>query len=331
MKIFVTRQIPDRGINMLKEKGYEVVINPDDRTLEKDELIRTLKQGSFDAVLCDLDDKIDADVFDAAGTKCKIFANYAVGFNNIDIKAAAERNMKISNTPGVLTDTVAEHTFTLMLAIAHRVVEADRFTRAGKFKEWTPTLLLGTDVSRKTLGILGLGRIGSRVAHHAVRGFDMRVLYYDIKRNEEFENELTDSEIQPRKVEYRDSTDDVLKEADFVSVHVPLLDSTRHLINARRLGMMKKTAYLINTSRGPVIDEEALVEALRHGTIRGAALDVFENEPKLAPGLADLENVILTPHIASATEETRQAMSELAAKNIIEALEGREPPNLVKI
>jgi len=227
----------------------------------------------------------------------------------------------VTNTPGVLTDTVAEHTFTLMLAIAHRVAEADRFIRAGKYKGWEPLLLLGTDLSRKTIGIVGLGRIGSRVAHHAVKGFDARVIYHDVKQNPNFEKEFG--------AEYKEKIGDLLKEADLVSLHVPLLESTRHLINADRLRLMKPTAYLINTSRGPVVDEQALAEALKNRTIRGAALDVYENEPTLAPGLAELENVILTPHIASATEETRQAMSELAAENIIATLEGRTPPNVI--
>lgn len=308
---------------MLNTKGYEVIVNPDDRVLSKDELVAFLKKDQYDGVLCLLTDKIDADVFDAAGKQCKIFANYAVGFDNMDLKAAAERGVMITNTPGVLTDSVAEHAFTLLLAIAHRVAESDRFTRAGNYHGWEPMLLLGSDVSKKTLGILGLGRIGSRVAHHAVRGFDMKVLYYDPHRNEEFEKEFG--------AQFRQNVEDILREADFVSIHVPLLAETRHLINAERLRMMKKSAYLINTSRGPIVDEAALVEALQTNVIKGAALDVFEHEPALSHGLAELENVILTPHTASATEETRQAMSLLAAQNIIEALEGRTPPNMVKV
>lgn len=323
MKIFITRQIPDRGINLLKEKGYEVAVSPHDRVLSKEELIEYLKKDRYDAALCLLTDKIDVEVLDAVKESgVKIIANYAVGVDNIDLAAAKECGVMVTNTPGVLTDTVAEHTFALILAIAHRVAEADRFTRAGKFKGWEPMLLLGNDLSKKTIGIVGLGRIGSRVAHHAAKGFDAKVIYYDVKRNEEFEKEFG--------AEYKEKLDDLLKEADFVSLHVPLLGSTRHLINAERFLLMKNTAYLINTSRGPIVDEKALVDALRNGIIRGAALDVYENEPALADGLKELENVILTPHIASATEETRQAMSELAAKNIIEALEGREPPNLVK-
>ena len=322
MKVFVTRKIPSRGIDLLKAKGYEVVVSPYDRILTKAELVEFLKQDRYDAVLSLLTDKVNAEVFDAAGRQCKIFANMAVGFDNVDIKAAKERGITVANTPGVLTDTVAEHTFSLMLAIAHRIPESDRFTRAGKYQGWEPLLLLGTDVSGKVLGIVGLGRIGSRVAFHAAKGFEMKVIYHDVKRSEEFEKEFG--------AEFRENADDIFREADFVSIHVPFLPSTHHLVDARRLSFMKKTAYLINTSRGPVIDESALVGALGNGTIRGAALDVYEHEPKLAPGLAELENVILTPHTASATEEARQKMSELAAMNIIEALEGRTPPNVVK-
>ena len=321
MKVYVTRRIPEPGIKKLVEAGYEVDVNPEDRVLSKEELIEALKQKPYDAVLCLLTDKIDAEVFDAA-PQAKIFANYAVGYNNIDLEEAKKRGIIITNTPGVLTQTVAEHTFALMLAIAHRVVEADKFTRAGKYKGWAPMLFLGTDVSEKTLGIIGLGRIGSRVAYHAVKGFGMKVLYYDIKRNEDFEKEYG--------AEYRETVDDVMKEADFISIHVPLLESTRHLINKERLALMKPSAYLINTSRGPVIDEQALTEALKNKAIKGAALDVYENEPELTPGLAELDNVILTPHIASATEETRSKMAEMAADNIIAVLEGKTPPNRVE-
>lgn len=320
MKVYITRQIPESGINKLKEKGYEVDINSADKVLSREELLNALKQKPYDAVLCLLTDKIDKEVFGAVPT-AKIFANYAVGFDNINLADAKEKNVMVANTPGVLTETVAEHTFALMLAIAHRVSEADRFTRAGNYKGWAPMLLLGANLAGKTLGIVGLGRIGSTVAGYAVRGFGAKIIYYDVNRNEDFEKEF--------QAEYRGNVDDVLKEADFISIHVPLLESTRHLINKERLAMMKPTAYLVNTSRGPVIDEQALVEALKNKIIKGAALDVFENEPALALGLAELENVILTPHIASATEETRSKMSDIAAENVIAALEGRVPPNLV--
>src|SRR3989338_3931350 len=233
-KVFVTRKIPEAGIEKLKKAGYEVEVNPEDKVLSKEELISFLKKGKYDAVLALLTDKLDADVFEAARPSVKIFANMAVGFDNMDVAAAKKVGIMVTNTPGVLTDTVAEHTFALMLAIAHRVSEADRFTRAGKYQGWAPMLLLGTDLSRKTIGIVGLGRIGARVAHHAEKGFDANVIYYDIKRNEAFENEF--------HATYKSSIEALLAEADFVSLHVPLLDSTRHLINAERLKLMKKTA-----------------------------------------------------------------------------------------
>lgn len=321
-KIFITRAIPDAGIKMLKEKGYELHISPYDRSLSKDELIQALQREPYDAVLCMPDDTIDTEVFDAVGKQCKIFANYAVGFDNFDLKAANERGILITNTPGVLSNTVAELTFALMLAISHRIVEADRFMRSGQFKGPAPMLFLGNDLSGKVVGIVGPGRIGSRVAHQASKGFDTHIIYYNEKRNEEFEKEFN--------AEYKAKIEDLLKEADYVSLHVPLSDSTRHLINAERLRLMKPTAYLINTSRGAVIDEAALVEALKKRMIKGAALDVFENEPALTPGLTDLDNVVLTSHIGSGTEETRQAISRIAAENIIAALEGKVPPDIVK-
>ncbi len=321
MKIFVTRLVPEAGIKMLKDKGYEVTVNPDDRVLTKEELITALKGQNYDALFCLLTDKIDGEVMDSFGSQLKIIANMAVGFDNINVEEAKKRGIIITNTPGVLTDTVAEHTFALMLAIAHRIPEADRFSKALKYEGWAPMLMLGNDLSNKTLGIIGLGRIGSLVAHHAAKGFEMKVLYYDINRNEEFEKDFN-AVYMP--------LDDLLKQSDFVSIHVPLLPTTQHLINAEKLKLMKPTAYLINTSRGPIIDEAALAYALKNKIIRGAALDVFEFEPKITPELLGLDNVILTPHIASATEETRSKMSALAAENIIEALEGRTPPNILK-
>ncbi|MEK7585343.1 MAG: D-glycerate dehydrogenase [Patescibacteria group bacterium] len=320
-KIFVTRLIPDAGLKLLREAGHEVVVSEKDGVLTKAELISQLQAGNYDAVPCLLTDKIDAEVL-AAVPQAKIFANYAVGIDNVDLAAAKAKNVLISNTPGVLTDAVAEHAFTLLLAVAKRVAEADRYTRAGKYQGWAPLLLLGTELAGKTLGVVGLGRIGSRLAHFAARGFEMKVVYYDVARNEEFEKNYN--------AKYESEVEAVLKQADYISIHVPLLDSTRHLINADRLKLMKPTAVLVNTSRGPVIDEAALVEALKSGTIRGAGLDVYEHEPALAPELATLDNVILTPHTASATEETRQAMSRLAAENILAALGGQTPPNLVK-
>ncbi|MBI2635416.1 MAG: D-glycerate dehydrogenase [Parcubacteria group bacterium] len=321
MKIYITRIVPEAGIKMLKEKGYDVVINSDDRVLTKEELVGALKGQNYDALFCLLTDKIDGEVMDAFGPQLKVVANMAVGFDNIDTEEAKKRGITITNTPGVLTNTVAEHTFALMLAIAHRITEADKFTKDLKYQGWAPMLMLGSDLSGKTLGVIGLGRIGSRVAHHAAKGFEMKVLYYDINRNEEFEKEFSAVYM---------SVDDLLKQSDFVSIHVPLLPATQHLINAEKLKLMKPTAYLVNTSRGPIVDESALTRALLDKTIKGAALDVFEFEPKITPELLESDNVILTPHIASATEETRSKMSDLAAENIIEALEGRTPPNILK-
>lgn len=318
--IYITRQIPDIGINMLRAAGHDVDVSEKDGVLTKDELISALGDKPYDAVLSLLTDQIDGDVFDAVPT-AKIFANYAVGYNNIDLAAAKERGVTITNTPGVLTDSVSEYAFALMLAVVKRIPEADRFTRASQYEGWAPELLLGTDLKGKTLGIIGAGRIGSGFARRAARGFEMKVIYYDVQPNKELEKEIG--------CIYKNTVEEVLKEADVVSVHVPLLPETEHLINAERLALMKPTAYLINTSRGPVVDESDLVDALRDGVIRGAGLDVYENEPTLAPGLAELENVVLTPHIASATEETRGQMSQIAAQNIIDFLSGETPQHVV--
>ncbi len=320
-KVFVTRAIPERGIRLLREKGYEVDISGKDGVLSKEELVASLKTKPYDAVLCLLTDQIDGEVFDVVPS-AKIFANYAVGFNNIKLEDAKLRGVTVTNTPDVLTNTVAEHAFALILSITTRVVEADGFVRSGKFHGWEPEMFLGTDLKNKTLGIIGAGRIGERLAHHAVHGFDMRLLYHDVKQNDRLEGAYGGI--------YYENLDEMLRDADVVSIHVPLLPATHHLINKERLALMKKSAYLINTSRGPVVDEVALVEALKNKVIRGAALDVFEHEPKLSPGLAELSNVILTPHTASASEETRHAMGEIAALNIIDFFEGRTPRNAVQ-
>ncbi len=318
-KIFITRQIPEKGINLLKEKGWDVDIGPEGK-ISREELLEKVK--GVEAILSVLTEKIDGQVMEAAGRQLRIVANYAVGYDNIDLDEAKKREVMVANTPGILTEAVAEHTIALLFAIAERIVEADRYTRAGKYKAWGPKLLLGADIKGKTLGIVGLGRIGSEVARKMQDGFDLKIIYYDLRRNEELEKKYG--------MEYRE-LDNLLKEADFVSLHTALTDETRHLINNERLKSMKPTAYLINSSRGPIIDEKALVEALQNREIAGAALDVYENEPELTRGLTELENVVLTPHIASATKETRDKMAEMAAQNIIAALEGQTPPNLVKM
>jgi len=318
-KVFVTRQIPDAGIKLLREKGFEVDIYEKDQVIDRAELLQRVK--GVDAILSLLTDKMDAELMDAAGPQLKVIAQFAVGFDNINLADAAARNVIITNTPGVLTESVAECAIALLFAISRRLVEADQFLRDGKFNGWAPMMYLGNDLTGKTLGLVGLGRIGEAVAKRMSDGFDMKVIYYDIKRSEEFE--------QKYKIEYRE-LGDLLKESDYISIHVPMNEKTRHLIGAEQLKMMKKTAYLVNTARGPVVDEAALVEALKAGEIKGAALDVYEAEPKTAPGLTELPNTVLLPHIASATEETRGAMGELAAKNIIEVLEGRAPLTQVK-
>lgn len=317
-RVLVTRKIPDDGLKLLEGK-VELEVWGEDRVMPRDILLKKIK--GIDALLPLLTDKIDGEIMDAAGPQLKVIANYAVGYDNIDVPAATERKIYVANTPGVLTEAVAEHTFALLLAIARRVPESDKFTHEGNYEGWEPMLLLGTEIKGKTLGVVGLGRIGSRVSEMAVKGMGMKVIYYDIKQDPDFEKEYNAT--------YKKDLDDLLREADFVSIHVPLLPATRHLINAERLAMMKKTAYLINTSRGPVVDEKALVKALESGTIKGAALDVFEEEPKLAPGLAKLSNVVLTPHTASATVEARGAMSRLAAQAILDVLDGKTPENLV--
>lgn len=318
-KIFVTRKIPDSGIKLLKKAGYSVKISPHDRVLNKKELIESVK--GVDGILCLLTDKIDGKIMDSAGENLKIIANYAVGYDNIDIKAAKERKITITNTPGVLTNSVAEHAMALILSSARRIAEADRFVRAGKYKGWEPMLLLGSDLHGKELGIVGSGRIGEAIAQIAYRGYKMKINYHDIKRNWKFERK--------NRAKYM-SFHELLKKNDFITLHVPLLDSTHHLIASKELKMMKKSAYLINTSRGPIVDEKALAYALKVGRIKGAALDVFEFEPKVVSELNKLDNVTLTPHVASATTATRSKMSEMAASSIIAVLSGKKPKNKVK-
>lgn len=320
-KVFVTRPVPEAGLKLLRDKGYEVVVNTAaaERPAEKEEMIAGVKGA--DAVLSVLTDKIHADVIQAGLPTLKIIANFAVGYDNINIEAAKTNNIVVTNTPGVLTETVAEHTFGLLMAITRRIPEGERFARAGKYTAWGPKLLLGSDMTGKTLGIVGLGRIGSRMAHFAIRGFEMKVVYTDMQPNPEFEKNYGATFVK--------TIDELLPQCDYVSLNVPLNDSTKHLMNETRLKLMKTTAYLINTSRGPVVDETALATALKNGTIKGAAIDVFEEEPKINPELLTLENIVMTPHTASASEETRDKMAVMAASNIIEVIEGRPPLNPV--
>ena len=319
-KIYITRRIPAAGLSLLRKQGYAVDVWPRDTAPSKGDIIKALKKGAYDGAITLLTDTIDAEVMDAAPT-VRIFANYADGFNNIDLAEAKKRGIAVTNTPGVSSQAVAEHAVALMLALATRLVEADAFTRRGKYRGWAPMNLIGTDLGGKTLGLVGAGHIGAHAARIMKNGFGARVVYYDVAENASIEKECG----AQRKL----SLEELLREADFVSIHVPLLPSTHHLIDETRLGMMKPTAFLVNTSRGPVIDENALVKALQAGKIAGAGLDVYEFEPKLTRGLAKLPNVVLTPHIASARDSVRNAMAVLAAQNVIDCLEGREPQNRV--
>lgn len=314
MNIYVTREIPEGGLKLLREKFGKFEMNEEDRVLTREELLEKVR--GRDGVLCLLTDKIDAAVFDAAGSQCKIFSNYAVGFNNIDVEEASRRGLIITNTPGVLTDATADLAITLLFAAARRIVEADAFTRAGKFKGWGPLLMVGQDVTGKTLGIVGAGRIGANVALKMAKGFGMKILYAD-----KFGNPELEKEVGAEKVEL----ETLLKQSDFISIHVNLTPETAHMIGEPQFAMMKSNCVFINTSRGPVVDEKALVQALKERKIFAAGLDVFENEPALAPGLSELPNVVIPPHIASATFWTRTRMAEMAAKNLIDALEGRMP------
>ena len=316
MKVFVTRQIPQKGLEMLKAR-FEVEIGASDRNLSRREICEGTKDA--DALVCLLSDAIDEEILSGA-KELKIIANYAVGYNNINVEYAKEHGIFVTNTPGVLTETTADLTWALMLSVARRIVEADKFTRSGKFKGWEPELMLGSDVFGKTLGVIGAGRIGQAVMKRAI-GFGMRVIYYSKSRLPlDIESNLNASYVSLEKL---------LKEADFVSLHVPLTKNTYHMIGEDQLSLMKRTAYLINTARGPVVDEEALVKFLKEKRIAGAALDVFENEPLLTPGLTELDNVVITPHIGSASKETREKMSVIVAENVIAALEGKIPPNCV--
>lgn len=315
-KVYVTRQIPETAIEGLREQ-FDVSVNPYDRALTREELLEGVK--GMDAVLCLLTDTIDAEIFEAAGPQCRIFADYAVGYNNIDVAEATKRGIIITNTPDVLNDATADLAWALLFAVSRRITESDSFTRAGKFKGWGPMMFLGRDITGRKLGIIGAGRIGFNFARKA-KGFDMEILYTSNKPNDEMEKQLG--------AKYVDK-ETLLKEADFISVHVPLNPSTRHYIGEKEFSLMKKTAVFINTSRGPVVDEKALAQALKNGEIWGAGLDVYENEPDIEPELIGLDNVVIVPHIASATIETRTNMGLIAAQNIIKVLNGEKPETCV--
>ena len=316
-KVYVTREIPERGLNKIKE-FFDVEVWPEYEPPPKQTIIEKVKD--VDALVSLLSDNIDVEVFNAA-TKLKIISQMAVGFDNIDVDEATKRGIYVTNTPGVLTETTADFAWALLMVVARRVVEADKYVRSGKWKVgWHPTMFLGRDIYGATLGIIGAGRIGSAVARRA-KGFNMKILYYDVIPRPDLEKELGAKRVD---------LETLLKEADFVSIHVPLTDETYHLINEERLRLMKPTAYLINNARGSVVDEKALYKALKEGWIAGAGLDVFEQEPTPVDNpLLTLDNVVVAPHISSASHETRSKMAELVANNLIAFFQGKVPPNLV--
>jgi len=312
--LYITRLLPQPVLDAIP-RHYHMLTEPTDRPPTAEELRRGFTEA--DAVICTLTDRIDASLL-AYAKNLKIIANYAVGYNNIDVLAATQRSMIVTNTPDVLTDTTADLTWALMLTLARHVVNGDAWVRTSNWPGWTPTQMLGTDVSGKTLGIVGMGRIGQAVAQRA-SGFRMSVVYAGRHRVSAPSGLMW--EWQP--------LDEVLTNSDFLSLHVPLTDTTRHLIGRRELTLMKSTAYLINTSRGSVIDEAALVSALEAQTIAGAGLDVYEHEPMVSAGLIALPNVVLLPHLGSATLGTRVRMGLICLDNIADVLEGHQAPNRV--
>ena len=315
-KIFVTRIIPDKGLDMVRN-FCDVDLWGDELPPSRGELMRRV-QG-VDGILSLLTDRIDGEVMDAAGEGLKVISNHAVGFDNVDVDAATARRIPVGNTPDVLTDATADFAFTLMMSAGRRVLEADRFVRQGRWKTWGPLLLLGAELHGATLGLAGFGRIGRAVAKRAM-GFDMRVIYYDPNEPK------PEPGIQASRVDF----ETLLAESDFLSLHTPLTPDTRHLIDSAALSKMKPTAVLVNTSRGPVVDTDALYDALKEKRIFAAGLDVTEPEPLPADHpLLTLENVTVMPHIASASTRARDQMSWMAAQNLIAGLKGERLPNCV--
>jgi glyoxylate reductase len=312
-----SNEIPEKALAIVRGAA-EVRIHAADGPPSREELLREVAQ--VDGLLCMLTERIDGELLDA-GKNLKIVSSMSVGYDHVDLEAATKRGVMVTNTPGVLTEATADTTLGLMLAVARRIVEGDRYLRDGSWRlKWSPMMMVGRDVHGKTLGIYGMGRIGNSVARRAT-GFGMRIIYHNRSRNEEIEKESG--------AEYR-SKEELLRESDFLSVHVPLNTETRNSIGAKELAMMKPTAFLINTSRGGVVEERALVEALRAGTIAGAGLDVFEKEPiEMDNPLIGMKNVVLTPHIGSGSVESRTAMAVLAAEKLAAGLKGERPPNLL--
>ena len=318
-KVYITGKIQDNGIELLKRKGLKVDLNLTGKDLTQEELKDIF--SNYDALVTMPANKVDGELLFTASKNLKVIANYAVGFDNIDTEAAKKRGIIVCNTPGVANESVAEHTFAMIFALNKQLRIADRFVREGNFKHWDPNAFLSHQLWGQTIGIIGLGRIGTFVGQIAYGGFRMRILYHDISRSEDFELLC--------EARYTDIKS-LLNLSDIVTLHVPLTADTRGMISTTEFKLMKKSAILINTSRGPVVDEKALIWALKEKEIAAAGLDVYEHEPEISAELIKLSNVILTPHTASATFETREKMSEIVAKNIIDVFEGEEPAGLVK-
>ena len=319
MKVLITRKIPGEFVEKLKNAGFEVDLWNRDCPMGRQDLLERVV--GVDALLSLLTDKIDAELMDKAGPSLKIISNYAVGFDNIDLDEAKKRGIVVTNTPSKeVNEAVAEHTWALILALSRRIVEADEATRRGGYYGWDPDIFLGRSLVGKTLGIIGLGNIGTMVASRA-KGYEMNVIYNKHNPDPEAEKELG--------VKFA-SLDELLSTSDFISLHVPLTEETRGLINKETLGKMKRGSYLVNTARGPIVCEQDLAEALRTGVLAGAALDVFENEPNINPELLAMENVILTPHIASSTWEARLKMTDQAVSAILDFFSGKTPENVVR-
>jgi len=314
--IFITRILPEPGLRLLRDR-FDVSIFEKQAPIDRESLKKGVSQA--DALICLLSDRIDAEILDQAN-RLKIIANYAVGYNNIDIEAAGKRNIMVTNTPGVLTNATAELAFALIITLTRKILVADRFTRQRQFIGWDPLLLLGDELSGKTLGIVGMGRIGLSLAEKC-RAFGMSVIYHNRRP--------LDKESEARFSAVYCTFDELLARADIISIHAPLTEESRHLFNRQAFGKIKPGAVLINTARGEIINEIALVEALASGRIKGAGLDVYEHEPAVTETLMGMDNVVLLPHIGSATVETRSAMAIMAAENVIAALKGEIPANLV--
>lgn len=312
MKVFITREISEKAIDLLKKEKFKVNVYKKDRAIPREELFKKVK--NTDAIISLLTEKFDKELIDQI-SNCKIIANVAVGYDNIDTAYAKEKNIIVTNTPDVLTDSTADLTVALILACARRIPEGEMMVRKGKFKGWKPKLLLGVELKDKVVGILGAGRIGTETAIR-LKGFKTKIIYFDKSINDRLEKETGAEKV---------SVEELLSKADIISIHLPSVKDTFHFLNKERLKLLKKSAILVNTSRGEIIDEKELIKILKKKKIFSAGFDVYENEPKINPALLKLHNVVLLPHIGSATEEARTGMAMLAAKNVIEVLNGRDP------